>query len=298
MKILVGTDQGILSLHDRSLELEGHKITSLTYGDGDWWAITDGAEVRRFDGSSWTVVASTNEFPLRCLSITSKGLLVGTSEAHLLHEGRGELRVVDSFEKAPGRDGWYTPWGGPPDTRSISESKNGSIFVNVHVGGILRSRDGGESWEQTIDIDTDIHQVHAHPAQPDAVVAACARGFVRSRDGGNDWEITADGLHASYSRAVGITGEWVLVSASTGPRGGRAALYRRLLDGDEPFERCAQGLPEWFPGNIDTACLGSREDTVAFGTEDGAVFLSEDSGETWNEAAIDLPPVRCLAIGE
>lgn len=37
----------------------------------------------------------------------------------------------------------------------------------------------------------------------------------------------------------------MLVSAARGPGGGRAAVYRKRLDKDEPFERCGAGLPEW-----------------------------------------------------
>lgn len=48
--------------------------------------------------------------------------------------------------------------GGPPDTRSITEDGD-TVYVNVHVGGVLRSSDQGESWQPTIDIGADIHRV-------------------------------------------------------------------------------------------------------------------------------------------
>src|SRR5437763_19482 len=66
------------------------------------------------------------------------GLLRGTRKARLLRIGENAaVELVGGFDRAPGRDGWYTPWGGPPDTRSISEDRQ-SVFVNVHVGGVLR----------------------------------------------------------------------------------------------------------------------------------------------------------------
>ena len=52
------------------------------------------------------------------------------------------------------------------------------------------------------------------------------------------WEFVTAGMHAHYSRAVAVSDDTVLVSASTGPRGRRSALYRKPLDGGTRFERC------------------------------------------------------------
>jgi hypothetical protein len=60
--------------------------------------------------------------------------------------------------------------------------------------------------------------------------------------------------------------------------------------------RCANGLPGWFGSNIDTACLVANGTDVAFGTEDGSVYRSEDDGVTWLEVATGLPAVRCLSM--
>ena len=53
------------------------------------------------------------------------------------------------------------------------------------------------------------------------------------------------------------------------------------------FERCTVGLPGWFDDNIDTYCLDSLNDGsfAAFGTSDGRLFGSEDTGSTWHELA-------------
>ena len=36
--------------------------------------------------------------------------------------------------------------------RTIAAGAEGELYVNVHVGGILRSDDDGASWRPTIDI--------------------------------------------------------------------------------------------------------------------------------------------------
>jgi hypothetical protein len=93
-----------------------------------------------------------------------------------------------------------------------------------------------------------------------------------------------------------VTNGIVLLTASTGPRGGRAALYRRPLDGSGSFQKCEGGLPEWFAENINTACVATFGSQVAFGTHDGRVYLSDDSGVTWAQVAKDLGEVRAVRL--
>jgi hypothetical protein len=142
----------------------------------------------------------------------------------------------------------------------------------------------------------DVHQILAHPRRPEIVLTAAADGFGVSRDGGDSWHFVADGMHAHYLRAVAVSDDTVLVSASNGPGGRRAAIYRRRLDDDGPFERCTEGLPAWQPHNVDTGCLDTDGERVAFGGADGVVYGSEDAGGSWRVLADGLPPVTAVAI--
>jgi len=63
------------------------------------------------------------------------------------------------------------------------------LLANVHVGGIPRSVDGGVTWQPTIDIDSDVHEVRAHPKRRGTVVAAAAVGLCTSSDGGATWTV-------------------------------------------------------------------------------------------------------------
>jgi hypothetical protein len=294
-RILVGAADGLHVFddgHEVGLEHAGRRVTALARGGEELWAILDLEEVRRTEGGHWTPWSVTLlNGSLTCISATRAGVLAGQSEAHLDRVSGTGLEVVQGFEAVDGRDGWYTPWGGPPDTRSIAEDEH-AVYVNVHVGGIPRSRDGGGTWEPTIDVDADVHRVWAGPP---GVLAACAHGLAVSRDGGDTWTMRSEGLHASYMRGVAVAGETVLVSASTGPRGGRAAVYRGPLGG-EAFERCSTGLPEWFDGNVDSAWLDATTELAAFGTEDGRVFASVDEGRSWDEVASALPQIRCAVV--
>jgi hypothetical protein len=342
LSILVGTSEGLSVARDESIvqveQLAGRAITALACEGPTRWALVDGQSLwRSIDGERWSQVAQADSADATCLSPAPSGLLLGTEGARLLRLENNALVGLQSFDHVEGRDAWYTPWGDPADTRSISVAPSGAIYVNVHVGGVVRSRDDGRSWRPTLDIEADVHQVLAHPRRPGIVFAAAAVGLGISLDGGDSWRFETEGLHATYLRGVAMADDTVLVSASTGPSGRRAAIYRKRLDrsgrredaggrygggagrsgdagtrvsdGDAEmgdaggrsgedaggrFERCRQGLPDWFHGNIDTGCLAASGATVVFGTEDGAVYRSTDAGERWQTVAKGLPQVTCV----
>jgi hypothetical protein len=296
-EILVGTRDGlhVLGGSDDTV-IKGESVDWLARVGDRWWAIVGGSDLWDDVRRSPVVRAPIGELRGNCLLATGRGLLVGTSEARLLVLGANGVERADSFDRVDGREGWYTPWGGPPDVRTLSAGPDGVIYANVHVGGIPASRDGGETWSPTIEVDADVHQVLAHPSQPGRVLAATAWGFAETRDGGATWAFVADGLHASYTRAVALAGDTVLLTASTGPRGrAEAAVYRRPLDG-AAFERCRGGLPEWFHGNIDSGWLDARDQRAALAAPDGSVWASTDAGTTWELVASRLPEPRCLAL--
>ncbi len=290
----MGTVAGVVDAGSgRVVALGGEDVGAMAGG----WAVVDGRRLVAIDDAARDGGAGTTLEgpPITCLdSRPGDEPLVGTAEAHLYRMG-GEPSLVDAFERAESRSRWYTPWGGPPDVRSLCTAPSGAILVNVHVGGILRSDDGGGSWRPTIDLDHDVHQVLAIDSA--RAVAACAHGFADSHDGGLSWVVHDEGLHASYSRAVAFAGDTVLLSVSIGPGGRQAAVYRRLLQADGPFERCRSGLPDWFDGNVDTSWLaGGADGSAALATQAGDVYVSMDEGRSWEQAASALPSVRCVAL--
>jgi hypothetical protein len=297
--IFVATDKGLYVVNGEGATsvdgLSGRAVLAVARGADSWWAIVDGRELwRGAPGRRWSAAATLPKRRATCVAATGAGLLVGTARAHLLRLEDDQLVPVPSFDEAEGRGAWHTPWGAPADVRSISAAA-GAVYVNVHVGGVLRSTDGGATWRPTLDIEHDVHQVLALPGSASVLVAAFD-GFGLSGDGGDSWRWDNVGLHAHYCRAIALAGDTLLISASTGHHGRRAAVYRRRLGGGECWERCRAGLPEWFADNVDTGCLAARGPTAVLGTEDGGVFLSRDAGARWNAIAKGLAPVRALAL--
>jgi len=298
MRVLVASREGLHAFDDRGVpapvQLEGRAVTTLAPYGRDLWAAVDGSGLWRASDEEWRHIADLAEHRVACIAATRPDVYVGSSEARLFRVAGDGLEPIAAFDRAEGRSSWYTPWGGPPETRSMSEWDD-DLYVNVHVGGILRTDDRGGHWTPTIDIDADIHQVATAEG---LVLAACAGGLAVSEDRGTTWTLRADGLDAPYSRGVTVCGDTVLVSASSGPRGGRSAVYRGTL-ASGGFERCRDGLPEWFDDNIDTMCLDGLPDGsfAAFGTSDGQLFGSFDAGSSWTELASELPVIlRVLVV--
>jgi hypothetical protein len=297
-QVLVATHDGLHRFSGAGdllqVEHAGREVTTIAPEGWELWAILDGRELVHTAGVDWWFhVASLSGLQGTCIADTRAGVILGTSEAHLYRvAGRGLERVA-SFDRAPGRKEWFTPWGGPPDTRSITEDGD-TVYVNVHVGGVLRSSDHGESWQPTIGIGADIHRVTTGHGQ---VYAAGANGLHVSEDKGETWTASDEGLRGSYCRSVTVCGDTVLVSASDGPRGGHSGVYRSSLDG-RSFERCTQGLPEWFSKNIDSLWLDAFPDgsLAAFGTEEGRLFASTDQGRSWSQIAGGLPGTTRLQL--
>ena len=300
-RLLIGTTSGLFELDGGVARLDPaldeRDVTAIAAGGDEVWAVTDGsAVVRRDRGEPWTEVARSDGLTLTCVVVTPEGTFVGTEAARLFAVRDGALVPIEAFDLVEGRGEWFTPWGGPPAVRSLAVDLDGRIHANVHVGGIPRSVDGGRTWTPTIEIEADIHQIVAHPEKSNVVLAAGAVRLALSEDGGTSWRIERPGLASTYARAVTAADDIVLMSASSGPRGGRAAIYRAGIGPDVRFGKCADGLPEWFDGNIDTGWLVSSGSEVAFATSDGAVFGSSDAGEHWRQIAADLPKIRWLSL--
>jgi hypothetical protein len=293
--ILVATwDKGLFRVTGKTVhqELANQSVRSLVAdGYGGALAIVDGHSLaRRSPDGEWTVLAKS-EFPLSCCVPIGKVIFVGTDDANVLHvEPDGAQQRLTGFDAVAGRDKWYAGsaiidgkrMGPPLGIRSMAATCDGVLLANVHVGGIPRSTDGGLTWRPTIDIDTDAHQVCAHPTRPDLVIAAAAVGLCVSRDAGATWTIERQGLHAPHCSAVAFGRNDIFVSASTDPFATQGAVYRRPIDSGGQLQPLGGGMPEWIDGIADTNCIATRDSMVAVIDRSGCLYVSHDDGTTWS----------------
>lgn len=286
MSSLVGTTAGLFSLESGEQVVGGARINHISRGSDGWWAV-DGDRRVHHDGE---VVATLPDGAIpQCVQATPETVWVGDDQARLYALTGDSLNEDEFFASAPGRETWHTPWGGPAAIRSMTVDADHTLYINVHVGGIVRYDNTGLI--PTVDVASDVHQVAAHPTARGAVFAATAWGLAAAHNG-HDFEFRNSGLHADYCRAIAVLEDRVLLTASTGPRSDNARVYSApLWDGD--FEPLTGGLPERFDRNVDTHCLVASGDRVLLGHR-GTVWGSADAGQTWEVVTGDLPEITCI----
>lgn len=308
--ILVATwNDGLFSVGGETLrqEFAGQSVRNLAAdGRGGVLAIVGGHSLhRRSPDGKWTLVAES-ECELSCCVAVESSVFLGSDDARVLRlDADGTQHVLTGFEAVPGRDSWYAGaamvdgklMGPPLGVRSMAVTCDGAaLLANVHVGGIPRSTDAGLTWQPTIHIDADVHQVCTHQTLPEIAVAAAAAGLCISRDGGATWTVEQQGLHATYCSAVAFGRNEIFVAASTDHFAAQGAIYRRAIDGEGPLQPLGGGMPRWIDGIADTGCIAARDSTAAVIDRSGWLYLSHDDGATWSRAAHRLPGPSGLHI--
>lgn len=299
-RLLLATwNDGMFTVSGASIrqELAGRSVRSLVDdGHGGVLAVVGGHSLcRRSPAGEWTTLVAS-ETALACCVRVGDVVFMGTDDARILRaEANGEHAWLTGFDNIDGREGWYAGsamvdgrlMGPPLGIRSMAATCDGAVLLaNVHVGGIPRSVDGGLSWQPTIDIDADVHQVCAHPTRAELVIAAAAAGLCVSRDGGATWTIEQRGLHATHCSAVAFGRDELFVSASTDPFAKQGVVYRRPIDSDEPLQPLRIGDSSRLDGNVDTDCIAARDAVIAVVDMSGCLHLSQDDGVTWSHPLV------------
>jgi hypothetical protein len=299
--ILVATDSGCRVFRETGegeVELAGHRICALAPdGSGACLAVVDEKEVwRRSADGTWSRLSAV-EIGLQSI-MSGHGVLYGggMNEAAILRIARnGESERLKSFDHVQGRSEWFA--GGPPlGVRALTATLDGrALLAAVHVGGIPRSEDGGESWTPTIPVMFDVHEVRAHPSLPNIVAAAAAVGLCVSHDGGRNWEVFADGLELKDSLAVAVLDDEVLFSVQDGPFAKRSQVWRWRIGGKR-LEAVRDGLPDWLEGKVDTNQIAAGAGRAAVIDCGGNLWLSRVRSCGWRRMASNLPYAPGLSI--
>ncbi len=292
--VLVATQSGCRAFADSDegeIELAGRQVSALAREAGSaCLAVVDGQEIRRRDAKgAWSRVTATGI----CLqSITAVDGTVfggGMDEAVMIRiAAGGEPERLKSFDIVPGRSEWFA--GGPPlGVRSLTATVDGAaLLAAVHVGGIPRSSDGGETWAPTVPVMFDVHEVRAHPSLPNVVAAAAAVGLCISNDGGRNWKVLSEGLELTDSLAVAVLDDEVLFSVQDGPFASRSQVWRWRIGG-ERVEQVRDGLPEWLDGKVDTAHIDATGGRAGILDGGGNLWLLGAAPRRWERIATELP---------
>jgi hypothetical protein len=214
---------------------------------------------------------------------------------------RPGLRGVGTVEK------WYFP--GPPHIAhakhiSFDPRDDKTVYVSIEVGGLLRSRDGGETFEDIPGMFEDVHRLLINPAEPNKWYVSGGMGLWLSDDGGATWENTTDAEHeiGAYPDQLVYHPRnprlMFVASAKDTPGAWRethfaGARIARSRDAGRTWEILTKGLPDRMQGNVEAMCLEAAGDNCSLfaATTSGEVFVSEDAGETWTVAVEGLAPI-------
>jgi hypothetical protein len=231
------------------------------------------------------------------VSAADGAVYAGTEPSRLFRsDDRGESwRELDSLLDLPSRPTWsFPPRPWTSHVRWIAPSGHDAdlILVGIELGGLMRSTDGGASWQDhRPGAQPDVHSLAWHPRVRDRAYEAGGGGAAFSDDAGETWQPADDGRDRHYTWSVAADPDeadlWY-VSASTGPfaahgRGDpQARIYRRR--GAEPWQALGGGLPDPLPAM--PYALVAHDGRLFAGLADGQIWASTDRGESWRACAL------------
>jgi photosystem II stability/assembly factor-like uncharacterized protein len=214
-----------------------------------------------------------------------------------------ELSALRTIPSAP-------TWSFPPrpwtsHVRWIAPSPHDAqlLLVGIELGGLMRSADGGETWEDhRPGAQRDVHALAWHPRVSGRAYEAGGGGAAWSHDGGESWQPADAGRDRNYTWALAIDPAdpdcW-FISASPGPRqahsDGNAQAFVYRWRGTGPWQALDGGLPQ--PLDSMPYALAHAGDAIYAGLSDGRIYTSRDGGDTWQPLALsgdELPGVRAL----
>jgi photosystem II stability/assembly factor-like uncharacterized protein len=170
--------------------------------------------------------------------------------------------------------------------------------AGIELGGVMRSPDGGETWEdQRPGAYADCHALAAHAAAPETLYESAGNGFAESGDFGESWEAVDAGMDRSYVWGLAVDLEDpTLVYSSAAPGPGRAhgpgfsdaSIYRRRAGGR--WETLLESLAA-FPYAL---CADPEAPGALYaGFGDGKILHGTDAGTSWDEV-VSVPDLDAL----
>jgi hypothetical protein len=194
------------------------------------------------------------------VSAADGAVYAGTEPSRLFRSAdQGESWTeLEALLELPSRPSWsFPPRPWTSHVRWIAPSPHDAdlLLVGIELGGLMRSTDGGQSWQDhRPGAQPDVHSLAGHPHTPGRAYEAGGGGAAFSTDGGESWQAADEGRDRNYTWSVSVDLDdpdcWY-VSASTGPfaahgrRDPQAYIYRRR-DG-EPWQPLTGALPEPLP---------------------------------------------------
>jgi photosystem II stability/assembly factor-like uncharacterized protein len=319
-RLYVATGDGIARLDEARdgwrvrLQLEGSGAQCLALDPTDpdtlYAGLRAGGVRRSRDGGRTWVDCGLREPAVFSLAVSAAdgAVYAGCEPSRLFrsNDRGGSWGELEALLEIPSQPTWsfpLRPWTSHVRWIAPSPHEVGLILVGIELGGLMRTSDGGRTWQDhRPGAQRDVHSLAWHPRAVGRAYEAGGGGAAWSADAGDHWHASDDGRDRHYTWSVAVDpadpGLWY-VTASTGPfaahRGGdpEARIYRRR--GEEPWQALDGGLPDPLPAM--PYALIAEEGRLVVGLADGQLFESLDGGDTWRACELKgdrLPGIHAL----
>ncbi len=253
-------------------------------------------------------------------------LWCGTIPGGLFRSGDhgASWELVESLWYHDLRKQWFGGGADWPGVHSVLVDPRDAdhVTLGVSCGGNWDSRDGGATWNpaskgmraEYMPPELAYGENHQDPhctvrcaAEPDKLWVQHHNGIFRSVDDGANWtELSENAKPSAFGFPVAVhpnDGEtaWFVPAIKDEKRcpvDGKVVVSR-TRDGGASFEVLSKGLPQShaydlvFRHALDIDATGER---LAFGSTTGAVWVTENGGDSWAEVTAHLPPIHAVTF--
>jgi photosystem II stability/assembly factor-like uncharacterized protein len=293
---------------DLSLRRSGAQCLAVDPADPDtvYAGLREGGVRRTADGGRTWVDCALPQSGVFSLAVSAAdgAVYAGTepSAVYCSHDGGETWHELDALLRLPSRPTWsFPPRPWTSHVRWVAPSPHDAdlVLVGIELGGLMRSTDRGETWEDhRPGAQRDVHSLAWHPRVEARAYEAGGGGAAYSDDTGETWHAADEGRDRHYTWSVAVDSDdpevWY-VSASTGPfaaHGGRdpqARIYGRRAGEWRPL---AGGLPDPIPAM--PYALVATDGRLFAGLANGQLWESADRGETWRAGVLEGDPLAAL----
>src|SRR6266566_1917521 len=209
---------------------------------------------------------------LLAMSAADGAVYAGTEPSRLFRsdDGGESWRELEALLELPSRPRWsFPPRPWTSHVRWIAPSPHDAdlLLVGIELGGLMRSADGGQSWQDhRPGAQPDVHSLAWHPRTRGRAYEAGGGGAAFSTDAGETWQPADEGRDRHYTWSVTVD-----------PDDPQARIYRQS-DG-ERWQPLTGGLPEPLPAM--PYALLATDGRLFAGLADGQLWESHDRGDSW-----------------